>query len=696
MKEFLDRISRFRPSPVRFSSLSEFEKVRKVGSGGFSDVFEAIHLPSSIRYCLKQMDLQQLDSPNYVNIENEIRIHLGLKHRNVVELLDFFFEGNLLFLILEFCSGGNLFKYLNSFELMPEPEIFRVYQEVCIGIAYIHSKRVVQRDIKPENILLNDRRETKICDFGWAIEEDSGEYCCAKAGTCAYMSPQALRGEPQDRKSDIWGLGVLLFELYHNIEPFNGSFVPKQMAVIMSTELKFHPRVGQNARNLILACLSIEPNDRPSIQELLRHPYFVEMNREQINRNKVLSRSTEPQKLQPNFFESKLAKIAAEPQTPSTSTPQPLNTSPPAPTNASTPQPPSSSTAQPLNPPTRPVTAADILAKLRAQRGASKPKTRKQENGAVSVDTSKRLNQSILNRKKPVIPNQPALISTTGLTKTENIYAGRISRPVLPFPPVILNPMSISSRITSDTKVKGHLNKSSFSSTDHLQLKEHREHSNPTSVDRNSKQESLKFAKYIDTISANREKSAVNYIVYGKPDTDHKALRPSIEDPRMGRHKAQKNSFNREMSRNESFEKRSTSLQKPPQDKSKRLFSPAPVMPAERKTAAPAPVNRPTFGYVAKISSANSKNISVEANKIEKESLGNYIGKIGRGSIGPNMAEDSLRDRAQILPIFNTQDKEQRGVTKQVIPLNLYSKESQLGSSQIKKMSRMGPGDIGQ
>lgn len=242
------------------------------------------------------MDMNLLDLANLINIENEIRIHIKLIHKHIVRMYDFFPHENYICIILELCPLGNLFRYLNSFTLMPEQEIFKLFRETCLAIQHLHSQHILQRDLKPENILLSEKKEAKMCDFGWAIEQNYSEYSRARAGTCAYMSPEALRGEFQTLKTDIWALGVLLYELYHNIEPYQSSNINQQLAAILNTTITFHNRVGDSARKLILDCLQLEPSRRPTIHELLRHQYFAEQVRQEAQQNKVACHSIEPRK----------------------------------------------------------------------------------------------------------------------------------------------------------------------------------------------------------------------------------------------------------------------------------------------------------------------------------------------------------------------------------------------------------------
>ena len=129
------------------------------------------------------------------------------------------------------------------------------------------------RDLKPENLLLDNDWNIKLCDLGWAARVDDAEYCTVKAGTYAYMSPESLRGKRQAEKSDIWSLGILLYELTYNKEPFNGQSCSEQLSKIRNTILDFQSPINPEAQSLILALLKENEADRPSMDDIFRSRY---------------------------------------------------------------------------------------------------------------------------------------------------------------------------------------------------------------------------------------------------------------------------------------------------------------------------------------------------------------------------------------------------------------------------------------
>lgn len=185
---------------------------------------------------------------------------------------------------------------------MSTGEIRTIFCQVASAISHVHGRGYVLRDLKPENVLLDSQNCVKICDFGWCAPLDDLTFRSSRAGTLAYMSPESLCAQPQDQASDLWSLGVLLFEMFLNKEPFLpiksveelGDILPtitcidarphladqldmfrEQLAGIMRGPLSFgtgsHP--PPEARALIISLLNFDRRSRPSIEQVLRSPF---------------------------------------------------------------------------------------------------------------------------------------------------------------------------------------------------------------------------------------------------------------------------------------------------------------------------------------------------------------------------------------------------------------------------------------
>lgn len=201
-------------------------------------------------------------------------IHRALAHPNIVALIQAFERDGKLFIFLESLKT-NLFEYMQprSFD---EETALKFFKEVVNAVAFLHSKRLVHRDIKPENVLLGENRRVKLCDFGFAATIEMGEKRDTFCGTQQYLPPEIVLGKDQTEKVDVWCLGVLLFELLHKRVPFTNKNIQAYLEAVTRKDLGFLSKVSQPVRRLIMACLEMEPNRRPTSAQILAELSAIE------------------------------------------------------------------------------------------------------------------------------------------------------------------------------------------------------------------------------------------------------------------------------------------------------------------------------------------------------------------------------------------------------------------------------------
>lgn len=260
----------------RFHSEREFELREKLGEGGFSQVYEAFHRNTGRSFALKIVDFSKLGVLDQENIQREIELHKRFHHRHIVQLIDFFQEGKKVFLVLELCTNGNLFQRLRKQMFLSLEEIQIFFKQSCLAVKYLHDQNLVMRDIKPENLLLDAKMNIKLCDFGWTASlTESDEYLKLQSGTFAFMSPESLLGAIQRKESDIWGLGILLYELISGKEPYHGTSCQEQLEFIRYKSLHFSfKKFSPESISLIKSCLNFEAKKRPSIEEVLASEFL--------------------------------------------------------------------------------------------------------------------------------------------------------------------------------------------------------------------------------------------------------------------------------------------------------------------------------------------------------------------------------------------------------------------------------------
>ena len=259
-----------------FHSINEFDLIREIGVGGLSKVYEARHKHSNNTYAIKIVDFNKIATSDRENVEKEIRAHKIMEHKNIIRLYDFFMERSTVYLVMEYCKGGNLFFYMISHSKLTDSETKKFFKQTCDAVYYMHQKGYINRDIKPENLLLDSYNNIKLCDFGWAAHINDEPFRRLRAGTISYMSPESLNSMTQGTSTDIWSLGVLLYELYNNREPYIGISCAEQLKKIRSNVLVFYNKaMPQAAKELIQAMLSYDAIKRPSIAEICKSSFLA-------------------------------------------------------------------------------------------------------------------------------------------------------------------------------------------------------------------------------------------------------------------------------------------------------------------------------------------------------------------------------------------------------------------------------------
>jgi eukaryotic-like serine/threonine-protein kinase len=278
-------MSRNPPRPARRASsrrlpqvlARRYEVVRRVGVGGMADVYLAEDTQLGRQVALKILHPQYAGDASFVErFRREALSAAKLQHPNIVQIYDSGQEGDFNFIVMEYVEGRSLKDYLSEVGQMEIREAARVAGEVLTALAYAHRTGLVHRDIKPGNILLSDDGKVQVTDFGIARAEAGSTMTQTGTilGTAYYLSPEQAQGLPLDGRSDIYSLGVVLYEMLTGRRPFEGdspvSIAYKHVREMPRPPSNFREDVPRPLEAIVLNGLAKRPEDRYSSAALMR------------------------------------------------------------------------------------------------------------------------------------------------------------------------------------------------------------------------------------------------------------------------------------------------------------------------------------------------------------------------------------------------------------------------------------------
>ncbi|CAB3381205.1 Hypothetical predicted protein [Cloeon dipterum] len=248
--------------------MEDFVELDVIGRGAFGTV-TLCHRKSD-KNLLVLKEIQPQDKPEIT--EEEVKVVSSFNHPLIVRFFGRFMQKNSMFIIMEYMPGGSLWHYLKGRKgnLLPQEQVVRLFAQLVIAVEHIHSRKVLHRDIKPKNCLLSaDHSIIKIGDFGISkFLESSRSRSGSIVGTPEYFSPELCRGEAYGRKSDVWALGCVLYEMMTLTRPFHATSVPGLAIKILSGEVKppDAQKYSEILRQLRKDMMHPEPSERVGIR----------------------------------------------------------------------------------------------------------------------------------------------------------------------------------------------------------------------------------------------------------------------------------------------------------------------------------------------------------------------------------------------------------------------------------------------
>lgn len=278
-KEKLSALCKTPPSIVRTRNGRDYRRGTFLGEGGFARCFQMKDSNGQIFAAKTVAKASIKNEKTKTKLLSEIKIHKSLKHKNIVNFIDCFEDDINVYILLEICPNQSLMELLKTRKRISEPEVRFFMVQIIGAIKYLHSRRVIHRDLKLGNIFFDPEMNLKIGDFGLASvlpSNDSRKYTIC--GTPNYIAPEVLGGKNVGHsfEVDIWAIGIMMYALLIGKPPFQAKDVQVIYERIKKTEYSFpmDKPISDSAKVLIKDLLSLNPLNRPTINEILNYDWF--------------------------------------------------------------------------------------------------------------------------------------------------------------------------------------------------------------------------------------------------------------------------------------------------------------------------------------------------------------------------------------------------------------------------------------
>ncbi|CAG9536155.1 unnamed protein product [Cercopithifilaria johnstoni] len=243
-------------------SIAAVESMQTIGMGSFGRVYLARDSNTKkYYYALKKMSIGKIILTRQINhVFSEKKILASLKHPFIVKMYSSKCDGQNLYILFEYLPGGELFSYLRNVQRFPEITARFYACEVLLALEYLHSKNIVYRDLKPENLMLTKIGHLKLTDFGFAkiINNKTNTLC----GTPEYLAPEVIDGKGYNKAVDWWSLGILIYEMLVGLPPFQEDTLINIYEEIMTGRIDFPKNMDFFTKDLIKKLLQLDPSKR--------------------------------------------------------------------------------------------------------------------------------------------------------------------------------------------------------------------------------------------------------------------------------------------------------------------------------------------------------------------------------------------------------------------------------------------------
>eukprot|EP01062_Namystynia_karyoxenos_P058876 TRINITY_DN50328_c0_g1_i1.p1 TRINITY_DN50328_c0_g1~~TRINITY_DN50328_c0_g1_i1.p1 ORF type:complete len:541 (+),score=193.87 TRINITY_DN50328_c0_g1_i1:88-1623(+) len=263
---------------------ARYRRIKVVGKGSFGEAVLVRSRDDGKRYIAKTVDCQGMTEKDRQDVYREIKILANVNHPNIVRYKEHYEEGDMLWILMEYADGGDLGVRIKDQRkkatdagpvYFEESLIMMWFLQICMAIKHLHDHHIVHRDLKTANIFLTTKNVVKIGDFGIStVLNNTVAVANTVCGTPYYFSPEICQNKPYNSKSDVWALGVVLYELASLRRPFNAKGLKELMRKIVRGEVDpLPPHYNPQLPQLVTKLLNVHQSMRPSVNRILESSY---------------------------------------------------------------------------------------------------------------------------------------------------------------------------------------------------------------------------------------------------------------------------------------------------------------------------------------------------------------------------------------------------------------------------------------